>query len=151
MGVAGFPDCPMKYSLCKSLATVLGEYAYLPAIQAHLMQANYYRDPTHMTEYREGDVGLAELNNEVATDDSTDLPSGSLTLAGMTGNLTLVKGLSDITVEPNDSEWYGYYEDGSQENIVAMDDAEWCVGWCRCLHTCMRACGGVTGCVLAWL
>lgn len=52
----------------------------------------------HIDSYRAGDVGLAELNNEVVTDESSTPPTGSLTLSAMTGNLTLVKGLEDTTV-----------------------------------------------------
>ena len=43
MGVAGFPGCNMTaHAVCRSLAELLGELAYIPAIQAHLMQANYF-------------------------------------------------------------------------------------------------------------
>lgn len=120
MGVAGFPDCKMEFNVCRELASLLGQIAYAPAIQAHLMQANYYRDPTHIEEFRSGDVGLAQLNNE-----ATDSPSSTLSLAGMTGNLTLVKGLKDIEVQPNDSEWYGYFVDGSQTETSTLQDSEW--------------------------
>jgi len=126
MGVAGFPGCPIKtYEVCQQLDYVLGELAYLTVVQDHLMQANYYRDPMHIEQYRAGDKGLAELNNEAVTDASQTVPTGSLTLSAMTGNLTLVKGLQDTTVEPNDSEWYAYLEDGSQTEIVNMTDAAW--------------------------
>lgn len=125
MGVAGFPGCDMTYQFCKSLDYVLGSLAYLPVVQNHLMQANYYRDPTHLEEFRSGDVGLAELNDEARDDSSVELPTGSLTLAGMSGNLTLVKGLADTTVQPNDSEWFGYYADGSQSEIMNLTDAYW--------------------------
>jgi len=119
MGVAGFPGCNMQYDFCKSLDSLLGQFAYLPVVQNHLMQANYYRDPTHMDGYRAGNQGLAQLNNEA--DNQQDMYS----LTGMTGNLTLVKGLQDTTVQPNDSEWYAYFSEGSQSDVVNMTDAEW--------------------------
>ena len=35
-------------------------------IQAHLMQANYFRAPTNLDGFRGGDQGIAQLNNEQA-------------------------------------------------------------------------------------
>ena len=56
MGVAGFPNCDVQtYQVCRELASLLGSLAYYPAVQDHLMQANYYRDPMHIPEFQAGD------------------------------------------------------------------------------------------------
>ena len=79
--------------------------------------------------FRGGDHGLAQLNNEAAANNPDQRGSGALRLDGasgaVAGQLTLVKGLADTTVEPNDSSWFGYYQDGSDEEVVAMADAPW--------------------------
>ena len=137
MGVAGFPGCNMSaFAVCRELAELLGELAYLPVIQAHLMQANYFRAPTNLSAFRAGDAGLAQLNNEQAASNPDQTGGGELRVddrgagSGYTGNLTLVKGLADTTVQPNDSSWYGYYKDGAtgeggSADIVQMEDAPW--------------------------
>ena len=92
------------------------------------MQANYFRAPTNLDGFRGGDQGIAQLNNEQAAANGDQTGAGGLRLdTGVGGNLTLVKGLADDTVQPNDSSWFGYFKDGSNApgDVVQMADAPW--------------------------
>lgn len=44
---------------------------------------------------------------------------------GSLESLVLVKANSDRMVIPNDSEWFGYFQDGSDSSKWTMEDAPW--------------------------
>ena len=45
--------------------------------------------------------------------------------SGQNNSLCLVKALNDTVVIPNDSEWFGYYADGSLEVILPYKQTNW--------------------------
>jgi palmitoyl-protein thioesterase len=92
--------------------------AYKPLIQDHLAQANYFRDPMKIPQYLEGDRFLASINNEQTANGTYSKNWASL------NSVCLVKALADTTVVPNDSEWYGFFQDGSFE-IWGFSDTPW--------------------------
>jgi len=120
LGVAGFPQCNLSSYICKTLDQSLGKLAYTSSVQHHLAQANYFRDPMRIPEYLEGNLFLPDLNNEgeiqnhAYTERFTQL-----------NKLVLVKALGDTEVVPNESEWFGFYEDGNLDSILTMNETVW--------------------------
>ncbi|RYH21376.1 hypothetical protein EON65_20820 [archaeon] len=119
-GVSGFPGCSLDKSLCKVFAEVLGGLAYKPAIQDHLAQANYFRDPLKVQAYQQNARFLPDINNE----DSSAAAEYSTRFEALQ-SLVLVKALGDTVVIPNDSEWFGSYQDGSLEDIWGFSQTPW--------------------------
>lgn len=119
-GVSGFPGCALDKNLCKVFAEVLGALAYKPAVQTHLAQANYFRDPMKIETYQQNARFLPDINNE---DSSAAAEYNSRFLALQ--SLVLVKALGDTVVIPNDSEWFGSFQDNSLENIWSFSQTPW--------------------------
>lgn len=123
-GVGGFPGCAITQKFCLIFAEILGSLAYYPAIQNHLAQANYFRDPMKIPAYLAGDRFLADINNE-----KPDLVPSTAEVYKSNWNslhsVCLVKALGDSVVIPNDSEWFGFFKDGSFKEIWAFDEAPW--------------------------
>jgi palmitoyl-protein thioesterase len=114
MGVAAFPSCfeqgkPLGL-MCKALAEVLGDLAYLELAQGILFQADYYRDPTKVTgKAYLTNSQLAQWNNEnPATVNKTIVANFA-----KTSRFAMVKALQDSMVYPNEGEWWGAIKDGS--------------------------------------
>lgn len=120
-GVGGFPGCDIDKSFCRAFAELLGALAYGPMVQEHLAQANYFRDPLRIDEYLAGDKFLADVNNE--REDEAD-ESYSSNWASL-NSVCLVKALGDTTVVPNDSEWFGSFQDGTFDEVWDFADTPW--------------------------
>eukprot|EP01034_Spumella_vulgaris_P023340 gene23340-29552_t len=125
-GVGSFPGCAIEKNICKAFAELLGALAYYPQVQQHLTQANYFRDPMKIDAYRAGDIFLTEINNEVNTTSSTSLVYKKNWES--LHSVCLVKALGDTVVVPNDSEWLGFFQDGSFKNIWSFEQTPWYVG-----------------------
>jgi palmitoyl-protein thioesterase len=121
-GVAGLPGCAMEQALCKGVDEFLGALVYKPAVQNHLAQANYYRDPRKIDAYLEGDRFLADINNEK----NTTTASYKANWASL-NSVCLVKALADTVVVPNDSEWFAFYKDGSLTDKWTFEQTPWYV------------------------
>lgn len=119
-GVAAFPGCSLDHSLCRAFSEVLGALAYHPPVQEHLAQANYFRDPYKIEAYQKGAIFLPDLNNE---DGSVDANYNQRLLS--LDSLCLVKALGDTVVIPNDSEWFGFYQDKSFDEVWTFDQTPW--------------------------
>lgn len=123
-GVGSFPGCAIDKEFCRAFAELLGAMAYNPFVQEHLAQANYFRDPLKIPEYLGGDRFLADLNNE----DSTQQPGVNTTYNANWESLNsvcLVKALGDTVVIPNDSEWFGFFQDGTFDAVWDFADTPW--------------------------
>lgn len=121
MGVAGLPKCNMTMAICKTIDAILYIPAYTDFVQEHLAQANYFRDPTNLDAYLAKDKFLAYVNNEVLSADSDAYKARLASLS----NLVLVKADLDSMVYPNDSEWFGYYQDGTLDAKWNYDQTPW--------------------------
>ena len=127
--------CAVNRTACVALDQLPGALA---AVQKHLAQANYFRDPYMIPKYLAGDKFLADVNNERAPETTTasygwtPLPvdrfytmqcvnESEMRNAGSNWaslhSLCLVKALGDSVVIPNDSEWFGFFKDGSLDEI----------------------------------
>lgn len=124
VGVGSFPGCPIDKEFCRAFAELLGAMAYNPFVQEHLAQANYFRDPLKIPNYLAGDRFLADLNNE----DSTQQPGLNATYNTNWESLNsvcLVKALGDTVVIPNDSEWFGFFQDGTFDAVWDFAETPW--------------------------
>ncbi|RHZ17463.1 hypothetical protein DYB37_009132 [Aphanomyces astaci] len=106
-----------------------------------IAQANYFRDPTRIPEYQAHgiyreccDPGISceslygtlvalflpDLNNEKPSMNAT-YKANFATLQ----RLLLVRAAQDSMVYPSESEWFGAYEDGAFDRILAMNETTW--------------------------
>lgn len=120
-GVGAFPGCSISHDICKLFSEVLGALAYYPAIQEHLAQANYFRDPMKIDSYLAGDKFLADVNNERSASVNSTFTSNWESLE----SVCLVKAYGDTVVVPNDSEWFGFFKDGGFKEVWAFEETPW--------------------------
>jgi len=124
MGVAGIPRCNMNGTLewiCKSVDSLLAFPAYTSFVQSHLAQANYLRDPKDLTNYHKECQFLPYINNEVDGKQNATYKSNFASLE----KLVLVMAEDDTMVQPKESEHFGFYKDGGESELIAMEDAPW--------------------------
>jgi len=122
MGVSGLPRCPMDLAICRSMNWLIehsGVYSKL--VQNHLAQANYYRDSRDLNTYRKYCRFLPFINNEVTGRENATYIDNFKSLE----KLVLVMANNDTMVIPKESEHFGYFKDGSDEEQIAMKDAPW--------------------------
>eukprot|EP00932_Pfiesteria_piscicida_P001113 SRR837773.11085.p2 GENE.SRR837773.11085~~SRR837773.11085.p2 ORF type:complete len:189 (-),score=99.72 SRR837773.11085:26-559(-) len=125
MGVAGLPQCPLNVTglslVCKAVDALTSMGAYTSFVQHHLAQANYYRNPRDLDEYRKVAQFLPYINNEVKGKENATYTANFKALE----KLVLVMAESDTMVHPKESEHFGYFKDGSMSELVAMRDSDW--------------------------
>eukprot|EP00299_Pterocystis_sp_00344_P012299 c5880_g1_i1.p1 GENE.c5880_g1_i1~~c5880_g1_i1.p1 ORF type:complete len:358 (-),score=95.29 c5880_g1_i1:19-1065(-) len=119
VGVAGFPHCNFSSEICKLFDNFLGEAAYNAISQNILAQANYFRDPLRISQYLAHNIWLPLINNENSVNDTRKANFASLK------QLVCVKALGDTMVWPNESEWWGFYQDNSTSELWTMKDTPW--------------------------
>lgn len=91
-------------------------------MQQHLAQANYYRDPLQIEEYKEHGKFLPDINNEGSKSDSNATYSSNFVKLN---RLVLVRANKDTMVYPKESEWFGAYVDGTYDRVVNMTETTW--------------------------
>jgi len=126
MGVSGLPQCPTNVTglglICKSVDWIVGHAGvYSNFVQSRLAQANYYRDPTDLATYRKSGRFLPYINNEVPGKQNSTYSENFKALT----KLVLVMAEGDTMVHPKESEHFGFFKDGSRQELVAMRDAPW--------------------------
>jgi len=126
MGVAAFPSCFQQQKplglICKALAEVLGDLAYLKVAQSILFQADYFRDPEKVT-------GKAYLDNSQLAQWNNENPSRvNITFNAnfaKTQKFAMVRALKDSMVYPNEGEHWGGMEAGTYRKVgVPMNQTE---------------------------
>uniref|UniRef100_A0A1B6BZS0 Palmitoyl-protein thioesterase 1 n=2 Tax=Clastoptera arizonana TaxID=38151 RepID=A0A1B6BZS0_9HEMI len=118
-GVYGLPHCEFpEHKWCNYLRNLLNYGAYLEFVQRHFVQAEYWHDPIIESEYINGSLFLADINNEreVNLDYKNNLKK--------LNNFVLVKFANDTMVQPRDSEWFGFYTPGQAVNITKLQDSK---------------------------
>jgi palmitoyl-protein thioesterase len=118
-GVGSFPGCAISHDVCKLFSQILGSLAYHPKVQEHQTQSNYFRNPMMIDKYLAGNTFLVEMNNEKSI--NADFASNWESLE----SVCLVKALADTVVIPNDSEWFGFFQDGTFEIVWVYNEAPW--------------------------
>eukprot|EP00696_Hemimastix_kukwesjijk_P008960 gnl/Hemi2/21312_TR7074_c0_g1_i1.p1 gnl/Hemi2/21312_TR7074_c0_g1~~gnl/Hemi2/21312_TR7074_c0_g1_i1.p1 ORF type:complete len:298 (+),score=144.00 gnl/Hemi2/21312_TR7074_c0_g1_i1:37-930(+) len=119
-GVYGMPNCIGENStLCEMMRKMLNVGAYVSIIQEHLVQAEYWKDPFALDNYCAKSVFLADINNDC----SDKKPAYKTNLMGL-NKFVMVKFLNDTMVQPQESEWFGFYAAGQDKEIVPLRDSQ---------------------------
>merc|ERR1711879_518416 len=101
--------------ICQNVDYIKAFGTYTVFVQDHLAQANYFRDPTKLSEYRKECHFLPYINNEATTGKNATYKSNFVNL----NKLVLVMAEGDSVVHPKESEHFGFYEDESTTKLVA--------------------------------
>lgn len=118
-GIYGLPNCPsLSIKSCEYLRELLNTVAYDGWVQRFLVQATYWHDPMDEDLYRSKSSFLSDINNEQTINQDYILRLQNL------NKFVLVKFDNDSIVVPRESEWFGYYKPGSDEDIQTLEESE---------------------------
>lgn len=112
-GVYGLPNC-LKPSICDYIRFVLTNAVYEKSVQDNVVQAQYWHDPTRELEYREKNIFLSDINNELTINETYKKQLTSL------DNLVLVQFAQDEMVIPRESSLFGFYASNQTDKIVSL-------------------------------
>ncbi|NXI58776.1 PPT1 thioesterase, partial [Chloroceryle aenea] len=116
-GVYGFPRCPGESShICDWIRKTLDLGAYTPAVQEHLVQAEYWHDPLKEEDYRKNSIFLADINQERGINGTYKKNLMALK------KFVMVKFLNDTMVDPPISEWFGFYKPGQAQETIPLQE-----------------------------
>lgn len=115
-GVYGLPNC-IQSVYCDYIRYLLSTAAYERNIQEHVVQAEYWHDPLHEDDYKNKNIFLADVNNEIHVNQS--YKDNILAL----DNMVLVQFLSDGMVVPRESSLFGFYARGQTKNMVPLENS----------------------------
>jgi len=119
-GVFGFPRCPGENStLCDIVRKGLNIGAYVPYIQNHLVQAEYWKDPFNIDKYLKKSVFLADINNEK----NSKVDSYKTNLMSL-NKFVMVLFSEDSMVQPRESEWFGFYKSGQDKEVESLQESQ---------------------------
>lgn len=86
-------------------------------VQKFLVQAEYWHDPFKNEEYVAKSVFLADINNERVINEAYKENLQKL------DNLVLVLFQDESIVQPKESEWFGYFKDGSDKEMIPLENS----------------------------
>nr|XP_039254464.1 palmitoyl-protein thioesterase 1-like [Styela clava] len=118
-GVYGFPNCMGDdIEMCDYVRRLLNMGAYFPPIQNRLVQAQYWHDPIHEDKYFSDCIFLPVINNDNVRNSTYVRRLRSLS------KFVMVKFNNDTMVQPIESEWFGFYAPGKDNNILTLQETE---------------------------
>jgi palmitoyl-protein thioesterase len=117
MGVATMPNCHEGW-FCNAVNSIIDLGVYTSFVQSHIGPAGYYKDQHKYKTYLKMSDFLADLNNE-RTDKNQTYKANFSALEG----LQLIKFTKDTVVDPQESEWFGYYALDSK-NLTTLNQTE---------------------------
>lgn len=120
-GVFGLPSCPASASqshTCEYIRKMLNYGAYSSWIQNKLVQAQYWHDPLNEEEYHNKSIFLADINSENGLNDEYRTNLKKL------DNFVMVKFLTDTMVVPQESEWFGFYAPGQDQDLLPLQQTQ---------------------------
>ncbi|XP_031833214.1 palmitoyl-protein thioesterase 1 [Nomia melanderi] len=118
-GVFGLPNCAnINHKMCKHLTHVIKFGAYLRFVQEKFIQATYWHDPYQEEEYKEKSIFLSDINNELHINQTYIDNLQKLQ------SMVLVKFANDTIVQPQETEWFGFYAPGQEEIIQTLEETD---------------------------
>merc|ERR1719219_1923027 len=118
-GVFGFPGCPGEdLFLCELLRRLLN-FAYFEPIQNILIRAQYWHDPLHYDLYVNSSQFIAAINNEDPDNFDSTFAENLVQLE----NFVMVMFGEDTTVEPIETQHFGFYYPGQDQDIQPLTEA----------------------------
>ena len=118
-GIFGLPQCLGDKGFCEEVRRLLDIGAYVPLVQNRLVQAQYWHDPRTASAYEKDNVFLPGINNAGSLKNET-YKARLLKI----NKLVLVKFLNDTIVVPRDSEWFGFYAEGQDKEVEALEASQ---------------------------
>lgn len=116
-GVFGLPNCDSSNHVCEYIRRAL-LVAYESRVQATVVQAQYWHDPTQESMYRRKSGFLADINNELQV--NVTYKRRLLDL----DNFVLVEFAQDTTVIPRETSSFGFYKTGQQTDIEPLEESK---------------------------
>jgi len=112
-GVADIPKCTsINTTICAFIEEMLRLGAYNWLVQDTVVQAQYFHDPMDEPGYLSSNKFLPDINNAIDVNQTYKQNIISL------NRFVLVKFDSDSIVVPRESEWFGFYENGNNNNVI---------------------------------
>ncbi|KAG9301187.1 hypothetical protein G9A89_012570 [Geosiphon pyriformis] len=112
-GISDIPGCENNDVWCQLMRSIARRGVYSNYAQTHVIQAQYYKDPERLDLYKERNVYLPDINNELDVKNSTYKKN----LASLNA-LVLIRFTQDVTLKPKDTAWFSFYnEDGDLEPL----------------------------------
>ena len=116
-GIFGVPKCPAGGGyLCRYVGKLLSRGVYNEKVQQHVVPAQYWQNPNDREEFIEKSAFLAEINNEQRYNESYRTNLMSLQ------NLVLIKFERETFNHPAETEWFGFFADGQDKEVVSMNE-----------------------------
>lgn len=91
-------------------------------MQNYLVQATYWHDPWQERRYRASSTFLADINNEVYVNYTY------ITNLAKLNRIVLVKFNGDTIVQPLATEWFEFYKEGQDKEILPLVESRVGVG-----------------------
>jgi palmitoyl-protein thioesterase len=117
MGVATVPECHSGW-FCNTVNFIVDLGVYSELAQSNIGPAGYYKDQYTYKLYLEKSNFLADLNNERSAKNSTYKAK-----FGALEGVQLIKFTEDTVVDPQESEWFGYYALDSK-NLTTLNQTQ---------------------------
>lgn len=120
-GIAQLPHCDIP-GVCSVVRRMISWGVNTKFVQNHLVQAQYWHDPTEEIKYKQYNTYLADLNNEYDIKNSTYKEN----LKSL-NKFVMIKFNQDGMVVPIESEWFGYYapnQTPSAQTILPMRETQ---------------------------
>ncbi|KAJ3689904.1 hypothetical protein LUZ61_019068 [Rhynchospora tenuis] len=116
-GTASVPLCG-KGIICVIVDALIKSEIYSDYVQEHLAPSGYLKIPTQIDEYLKGCRFLPSLNNEKAEERNSTYKERFSSLQ----NLVLIMFENDKVLIPKETAWFGFYPDGSFNNILSPQE-----------------------------
>lgn len=118
-GVYGLPRCPgVDSTLCEYARRLINVGVYWSIVQSNLIQAQYWNNPWNQAEYLSKSRFLADINNERTLKNETYRSN----LASL-DSFVMVKFAQDSFVQPIESQWFGFYAEGQDRDVVPLRES----------------------------
>ncbi|KAI0485266.1 alpha/beta-hydrolase [Xylariaceae sp. FL0804] len=123
-GIVDYRACGRADLLCRGALALMHSNTWGAWAQAHLVPAQYFRDPADLASYRAHSNFLADVNNELVDEDK-DEDEDSAATRGSRRNETYARNLAalenfvmymfadDTTVIPKETSWFAEVEGGA--------------------------------------
>ena len=118
------PQCPQPsenevgFNLCNLSHDLISFGAYAPWVRKHSVQAQFWRDPWELDNYREYSEFLADINNDRNTaEKNQQYRANILSLKEM----VLYRFAEESVVVPRDSSWFSVF-DAEQNRVVPLQE-----------------------------
>lgn len=126
MGVGGIPECNPESLMCQNIFSNLCKTAYSKNGQSQILQSNYVRNSMLMESYLATGSFIADLNNEIPDEAPTKVGTAQEYRERFSSldRLVLVKAQKESVIVPDISSWFGFYKDGTYDE-VSYPDSDW--------------------------